>query len=87
MYVFTIMYESRGVFQLAPSMWETISVPGLGAKFKFHVHAKRYPINTLPESDNDLATWLEHRWVENGEWLESQKQSLRFGDLHLDAKI
>lgn len=29
----------------------------------------------LPESDAELAKWLETRWVKKGEWLEEKKAS------------
>ncbi|KAG5950273.1 hypothetical protein E4U53_005315 [Claviceps sorghi] len=75
-YDFTIAYQCDGVFHEAPSMWETFCAPGLSdsSKFKFHVHARRFPLKSLPESDKDLARWLENRWMEKGEWIESQKQ-------------
>ncbi|KAG6039791.1 hypothetical protein E4U41_002138 [Claviceps citrina] len=75
-YDFTIAYQCDGVFHEAPTMWQTLSTPGLSSKskFKFHVHVRRFSVETLPESDDDLARWLEKRWMEKGEWLESQKQ-------------
>ena len=56
-------------------MWGTLSLPGLSDRlgYKFHVHARRFPMETLPEKDEDLATWLEQRWIEKGEWLEAQR--------------
>lgn len=75
-YDLTIAYQHRGAFQAAPSMWETLSVPGLSSRggFKFYVHARRFPIETLLGSDNELAHWLEERWLEKGEWLEAKRQ-------------
>ncbi|KAF7560986.1 hypothetical protein G7046_g3161 [Stylonectria norvegica] len=75
-YDFTIAYQHEGIFQKGPSMWETLSVPGLSgvgveAGYKFHVHVRRFAIESLPEKDEELATWLEQRWVEKGEWLET----------------
>ncbi|QPG99253.1 hypothetical protein C2857_001314 [Epichloe festucae Fl1] len=76
-YDFTIAYQCDGVFHEAPSMWETLSKPELSSnsKFKFHIHARRFPLESLPESDEHLARWLEKRWVEKGDWLESHKQA------------
>ncbi|KAG6136935.1 hypothetical protein E4U24_000134 [Claviceps purpurea] len=75
-YDLTIAYQHDGVFHEAPPMWDTLSTPGLSSssKFKFHVHARRFPLKSLPDSDEDLARWLEERWIEKGEWLESRKQ-------------
>lgn len=75
-YDFTIAYQHGDRFQKAPSMWNTLSMPRLSeqAGFKFHVHARRFPIESLPQCDGDLAKWLEQRWLEKGEWLEVQRQ-------------
>jgi 1-acyl-sn-glycerol-3-phosphate acyltransferase len=76
-YDFTIAYQCDGVFLEAPSMWDTLSVSALSVKhrYRFHIHARRFPLGSLPESDQDLAKWLEQRWVEKGEWLESLKET------------
>lgn len=76
-YDFAIAYQCDGVFHEAPSMWETLSVPALSmqSRYKFHIHARRFALESLPESDQDLAKWLEQRWVEKGQWLESLKQT------------
>ncbi|KJZ79107.1 hypothetical protein HIM_01258 [Hirsutella minnesotensis 3608] len=75
-YDLCIAYQHQGKFQTAPSMWETMSVPGLSRQrgFKFHVHARRFPIESLPDTDSELAQWLEDRWVEKGQWLEEKRQ-------------
>lgn len=61
-------------------MWETLSVPRLsldqergGQGYRFHVHARRFPIEELPQDDEGLAKWLEERWVEKGQWLEKKR--------------
>ena len=56
-------------------MWDTLSVPGLSqpGRWKFHVHARRFPLESLPEGDAELAKWLEKIWVEKGEWLDVKK--------------
>lgn len=75
-YDLTIFYRRGNEFQDAPTMWDTLSVPRLseGAGFQFHVHARRFPIESLPQTDAELASWLEQRWIEKGEWLEAQRQ-------------
>ncbi|TPX08802.1 uncharacterized protein E0L32_009742 [Thyridium curvatum] len=80
-YDLTIAYaDHTGQFGAAPSMWETLSAPGLSAAagtggegYRFHVHARRFPLEDLPPSDEELAAWLESRWVEKGEWLEGKR--------------
>jgi Acyltransferase C-terminus len=56
-------------------MWDTLRLPNLtkDAGYKFHVHSRRFPIETLPERDEDLSQWLETLWVEKGEWLDIKK--------------
>lgn len=74
-YDFTIAYEHNGKFLQAPNMWETMSLPGLTRTYghKFHVHARRFLIEDLPNTDDELAKWLERVWVEKGEWLDKKK--------------
>lgn len=57
-------------------MWDTLSIPKISehAGYKFHIHARRFEIDTLPEQEEELAKWLEQRWVEKGDWLEAQRQ-------------
>ncbi|KAL7895742.1 hypothetical protein HDV63DRAFT_401043 [Trichoderma sp. SZMC 28014] len=75
-YDLTIFYRRGNEFQEAPTMWDTLSIPRLSeaAGFQFHVHARRFPIESLPHTDAELASWLEQRWMEKGEWLEAQRQ-------------
>lgn len=75
-YDVTILYRRGSDFQEVPSMWDTLSIPSLSkeAGYAFHVHARRFPIETLPYTDAELARWLERRWIEKGEWLEAQRQ-------------
>lgn len=74
-YDFTIAYEHNGKFLDAPSMWDTLRLPGLTRThgYKFHVHARRFPIEDLPTTDEELAKWLEKVWVEKGEFLDKKK--------------
>jgi hypothetical protein len=75
-YDLTLCYQQGPSFQKAPSMWDTLSIPGLSGRmgYRFHVHARRFPMEELPEKSEDLAAWLEERWLEKGEWLETQRQ-------------
>ncbi|KAK1764703.1 1-acyl-sn-glycerol-3-phosphate acyltransferase [Phialemonium atrogriseum] len=80
-YDVAIAYERDGQWHIAPDMWETLSLPHLsrpaaaegGRGFRFHVHVRRFPMEELPTDDEGLATWLEQRWVEKGEWLEAKR--------------
>ncbi|KAK0613008.1 hypothetical protein B0T17DRAFT_583742 [Bombardia bombarda] len=79
-YDLTIAYQHGKQWQQAPTMWETLSVPRLslasqkgGQGYRFHVHARRFPLEELPHDDAELARWLEERWVEKGEWLERKR--------------
>ncbi|RSL70617.1 hypothetical protein CEP54_001740 [Fusarium duplospermum] len=75
-YDLTIAYQHQGTFQRAPSMWETLSTPELSEQggYKFHVHARRFPIEALPAKDEELAAWLEELWMEKGKILEAQEE-------------
>ena len=74
-YVLTIAYQRGDRWHEAPDMWETLSVPALSRPggYRFHIHARRFPIHDLPEDDVGLANWLEQKWVEKGEWLEQTR--------------
>ncbi|KAK3363102.1 acyltransferase [Lasiosphaeria hispida] len=81
-YDLAIVYQRGTAFQSAPTMWETLSAPrlspGQGKKkgkpnesgYRFHVHARRFPVEELPRDDEGLAKWLEERWIEKGRYLE-----------------
>ncbi|UPK99328.1 hypothetical protein LCI18_010263 [Fusarium solani-melongenae] len=75
-YDLTIAYQHQGTFQRAPSMWETLSTPRLSEQggYKFHVHVRRFPIESLPAKDEELAAWLEELWMEKGKILEAQEE-------------
>ena len=62
-----------------PSMWDTLSRPELSKDHRFHIHAERFPLESLPTSDEDLASWLEARWIEKGLKLESLRKDLEMG--------
>jgi len=79
-YDMTIAYQRGSKFQQAPNMWETLSEPRLsfprekgGKEYRFHIHARRFPITELPQDDEGLAKWLEQRWIEKGQWLEERR--------------
>ena len=75
-YDITIAYSHHNKFQEAPTMWESLSCGGLSGSrgYKFHVDVKRIPVQELPESDADLAKWLEKRWIEKGIYLEGKRE-------------
>lgn len=66
--------EGWSLFQEAPTMWQTLSAGDLASTYRFHVHARRFPLEDLPQGDEGLAKWLEERWVEKGRWLEGQRE-------------
>jgi len=79
-YDMTIAYQRGRQWQQAPTMWETLSLPQLsraqqkgGPGYRFHVYARRFPLDELPQDDEGLAAWLEERWVEKGQWLDEKK--------------
>ena len=75
-YDLTIAYEHKGKFLEAPNMWDTMRLPELTRThdYKFHIHARRFLIEDLPKTDDELAKWLETIWVEKGEWLDRKKR-------------
>ncbi|KAK3330789.1 hypothetical protein B0H66DRAFT_544876 [Apodospora peruviana] len=81
-YDLTIAYQRGKQWHAAPTMWETLSVPKLsqaagykgGNGYRFHVHARRFPLHDLPRDDDGLAKWLEQRWVDKGKWLEELRR-------------
>jgi lysocardiolipin and lysophospholipid acyltransferase/lysophosphatidic acid acyltransferase/lysophosphatidylinositol acyltransferase len=60
-YDLTIGYE-EGV----PSLWQYIK----GLVSRIHVHVRRFPIEDLPHSADDLRLWLLARWQEKNDLLE-----------------
>ncbi|KAE8442658.1 hypothetical protein EG329_002956 [Mollisiaceae sp. DMI_Dod_QoI] len=75
-YDMTIAYEHNHKFLDAPTIWESLSIGDLSGKkgYKFHVHVRRYLLADLPQSDTELAKWLETKWVEKGEYLEEKRE-------------
>lgn len=77
-YDFTIAYQGPGKeWQSPPSMWDTLSVPDLSEKvgYRFCVDVRRFEIQDLPFEDEELAEWLETRWIDKGKWLEQKRLS------------
>ncbi|KAI1374155.1 1-acyl-sn-glycerol-3-phosphate acyltransferase [Hypoxylon crocopeplum] len=74
-YDFTVAYQHKDKFHVAPNMWETLKLPNLSRSqaYKFRIHVRRFPLEDLPYTDEELANWLEQRWVEKGEWLDGMK--------------
>ena len=72
----TIAYSHNNKFLEAPTIWESLSCGGLTEKrgYKFHVDVQRFALDTLPESDEELAKWLETRWIAKGEYLEEKRE-------------
>ena len=60
-YDLTIAYET-GV----PSLWQYMK----GLVKRIHVHVRRFPIEELPQSADDLRQWLLSRWDEKNELLD-----------------
>jgi len=75
-YDMTIAYEHNHTFRAAPTIWESLSCDNLCGKrgFRFHVDVKRIAIADLPETDAELAKWLETRWLEKGNFLEAKRE-------------
>ena len=72
-YDVTIAYSYQNKFLTAPTIWDTLSLPSLSAPkgpYKFHVDVQRYELISLPRTDEELAQWLESKWIEKGELLE-----------------
>ena len=72
----TIAYSHNGKFLEAPTIWDSLSLPSLSGRngYKFHIHVQRYTLIALPQTDTELAKWLETRWVAKGQYLESKKE-------------
>jgi hypothetical protein len=75
-YDMTIAYEHNHKFLEAPTIWESLANGDLSGKkgYKFHVHVRRYILADLPETEAELAKWLETRWIEKGEYLEEKRE-------------
>ena len=79
-YDVTVAYaKDNKLFQQAPSFGQTLMLPRLDETWRFFVHVNRYPIQQLPKNDEELAQWLEARWIQKGETLEVLRQRLEKG--------
>ena len=78
-YDVTIAYARGKQFMVAPSFFDTIYQPRLDRTWKMYVHVIRHDLASLPETDGELAVWLESRWMEKGERLESLRSQLHRG--------
>lgn len=74
-YDLTIAYQHGDKFGAAPEFWSTLSVPHLSdvEGYRFEVHVRRFAMDTLPREDAELASWIEARWLEKGQWLEQKR--------------
>jgi len=70
----TISYGHNDKFLEAPTIWESLSCGGLSKHrgYRFHVDVKRILVEDLPQTDAELAKWLEKRWIAKGEFLEAK---------------
>lgn len=75
-YDVTIAYAKGTKFMSPPSFIQTVSHSNLGDSWKMYVHVNRHEISSLPSSSDGLAKWLEDRWIEKGERLDSLKTDL-----------
>lgn len=70
-YDVTIAYANRDeILQSPPTFWQTLSTPDLNRDWRFYVHVDRFDLEQLPSQEDELAKWLEQRWVQKGERLE-----------------
>lgn len=49
-----------------PSLWQYVQ----GFAPVAHLHVRRYPVDTLPSTDDELSAWLMDRWREKDELLK-----------------
>ncbi|KAI7886082.1 acyltransferase-domain-containing protein [Lichtheimia hyalospora FSU 10163] len=78
-YDFTICYshqlqDNTTEFNVAPDMVR-VHVRELGDEYEFHVNVRRYPIEELPNEDEQLAAWLRQRYVEKDQLLTRMRES------------
>lgn len=79
-YDVTIAYGKGQTFQTSPpSFLQTLCQPRLDREWQFYVHVDRFELKQLPQADDDLAQWLERRWIEKGRRLASLRQYLDDG--------
>jgi hypothetical protein len=73
-YDLTIAYQRGEKFLQTPSMWDTLRLPGLSSRYsyRFHIHVRRFLLEDVPTTQEELEKWLEARWVDKGEWLDQK---------------
>ncbi|GAB7342653.1 hypothetical protein MBLNU457_g0811t1 [Dothideomycetes sp. NU457] len=79
-YDVTIAYSHSKQFMSPPSFFDTIYRPNLHRSWRMYAHVNRYELASLPESDQELASWLEASWAEKGRKLTSLETQLRKGE-------
>ncbi len=65
--------HATAVYDLTIGYEEGVSNLGqyiTGAVDRVHLHVRRFPMEELPETDEELAAWLRQRWIEKDERLE-----------------
>lgn len=74
-YDLTVAYQQAAKWQACPSFWDTLSRPRLSeeAGYRFEVHVRRWKMDEMPTGEEELAKWIEARWVEKGQWLEQKR--------------
>nr|POF26173.1 lysocardiolipin acyltransferase 1 [Quercus suber] len=72
--------QERWVFQRAPTFAQSVLEPRLEARWRFYVHVERFELRGLPAEAEELAAWLEGRWVEKGRRLEELRRQLERGE-------
>jgi len=73
-YDYTIAYSHNSEIQKSPLMSEILfGNPCL--TWKFHIHTRRYPMESLPLTDKGLEQWLSERWVEKDGILDDLKEN------------
>ncbi|GAB7365899.1 hypothetical protein MBLNU230_g7227t1 [Neophaeotheca triangularis] len=78
-YDITVAYAKGREFMVPPSFWQSLSRPKLDEDWTFLVDARRYELKDLPYTDQELAAWLEQRWMEKGNRLETLRDQLSRG--------
>ncbi|BFZ53704.1 hypothetical protein PYCC9005_000734 [Savitreella phatthalungensis] len=70
-YDLTLAYRDRkGRIQHAPTPIETHGYGRISDMFQFHVHVRRYALDTIPAGEDGAREWLEERWSEKDKLLD-----------------
>ena len=80
-YDITVAYAKKNgrILQQPPTFPQSITYPSLDEKWRFFVHVERYAIEDLPKTNEEIAEWLEERWIEKGDHLEILEQKMQKG--------